>query len=317
MMMAGTATIVGGALVDVRALTLSEQGAAQAALTALGKGYGFSSGAVLDSLGTAAPGDALTIYQLGPTSRDESFTLRVGGQGLVVTGNLAAKITGLQAHEVLIGNAGNDTIDAAGGSGTVIAGGGHNKISTGGTGARVAELDIVTGAGTDNINLTSGKNWVHVGGGAKINSTTDATVFGGTGSLIFNDMGTGNDSVVAGSGHSTLRAGTGDATFVGGAHTQMFSSTGNDTFIGGRGEDAMRDMGQGHTVFQFDSAFGGGHHLVFGFSSTRDSIHLNGYSTNTFLNAVTVHGGSSFVRLQDGTTVEFVGVTHLTKSDFK
>jgi hypothetical protein len=201
-------------------------------------------------------------------------------QGVILTGDSAARIVGHAGQELLVGNnAIGDTINGGGGTGTIVSGSGTTLIK-----AMTGDFTVDSG-GVDTIFAGSGV--VNVVG------RDSATVHGGAGFTIFTDQGTSASAfkVKAGSGFT-------DAT----------SGKGSDTFVGGSGTSIFKDGGGtagGAVDFKFNEGVGGTN-IIEGFSA-RDMVTLNGFNTISQAN-VTVIGGNSFLDIQ-GTKLEFVGVS--------
>jgi Ca2+-binding RTX toxin-like protein len=258
--MAGTATIVGGAKVTL-SLDPAEYAAAQQALSTMGKGY--TQGFVLDDMGDAPVPGALNIYNVtdgdGRSHQgghnhdgDDIYHLKAGAQGIVLTGDEAATIIGRGIHEVLIGNQGNDTIDAAGGTGTVIAGDGNNLIRTGNSDG----LTIIVGKGDNTIDLQHGNDLITtLGGKQTINLTGDvkSAVIGGSGDRTINDTdnAAGGAAITVSGGHNTIytnqdtsiHATTGVEVHQSGHGTLDFVGAGDDLLYLGSGDDTVVEAG--------------------------------------------------------------------------
>ena len=254
--MAGTATIVGGEKVTL-SLDPAEYAAAQQALSAIGKGY--THGFVLDNINDAPQPGALNIYNVpdptGPGGHGHGnaiYHLDAGAQGIVLTGNEAATVLGRATQEVLIGNQGNDTINAAGGTGTVIAGDGNNLIETGNSDG----LTILVGKGHNIIDLQSGNDVVTtLGGKQTINLTGDAksAVISGSGDRTINDTSNtpGGSAITVSGGHNTIytsndlsiHATTGVEVHQSGHGTLDFAGAGNDLLYLGSGNDTVVEAG--------------------------------------------------------------------------
>ena len=189
-----------------------------------------------------------------PTVAEQSVTLGLHTQALVLAGSTDASLLGHAANryaatEMLVGNAGNDTIRGGGGAGTILSGSGANQIHTG------PGSMLVSSGGSDLIDTGSGNDTVDAYGAA--------TVFAGAGTTTFADLGTasGADKVRAGSGTTVMRSGLG-----------------NDTFIGGSGSSQMIDSGPGHVAFQFNQG-AGGNDVVTGFDAAAgDYVRVTGDS---------------------------------------
>ena len=117
-----SATIVGGQHVTLT-LNPNEYHKAKDALAAIGAGY--RSGEVLHSTADSPVPGALNVYDI-VGDEGQTYSLNPGAQGLVVDGTADVGITGHSSGpELLVGDQGNDTINAAGGNGTIIAGDGE------------------------------------------------------------------------------------------------------------------------------------------------------------------------------------------------
>jgi Ca2+-binding RTX toxin-like protein len=242
-------------------------------------------------------------------------------------------------YEVGLGN-GNDTV-YGNGSGTVTGGSGNNLFfgdSSGGSNdfnSYGSNDTIVAGAGA--VSVTSyGSNpllfggsgsLTYIGGAAGnptiVGGTGTETLFGGSGqNLTYYDAGdTTPDSTIlaAGAGNETLNAGgatNGVALAAGVGTVTMIGTSGNDIFFGGSGVATMVGSG-GTDTFQFASAGEpggqhGGTNIITDFTSS-DSFNTVGYgagAAQAALTAATVAGGNTTVKLSDGTTIEFLGITN-------
>ena len=121
------------------------------------------------------------------------------------------------------------------GTGTI--GGGFNN----GTTFKSIELfSLVTGSGSDYINISAATGSSYVSSGAG-----NDTIFGGTGS----------DSLYAGDGDDLLAGGAGNDFLTGGAGNNIFNGgTGNDTLTGGVGTDTF--VFSGNSLLSLASAIG-------------------------------------------------------------
>ncbi len=245
-------------------------------------------------------------------------------------------------YVVGLGN-GNDTV-YANGSGTVVGGSGNNYFnvgSVGGTNDLVSNGNndtIVAGAGNVTVNtfgtnpqITGGVgNLVYLGSTAGNPTITGATgtgmetLFGGAGQNITyldNSGGStpGSAILAAGSGNETLNAGgsnIGVQLAAGIGSVDMIGSKGPDTFYGGAGYATMTGNG-GNDLFVFGATpagHQGGTDIITDFNSS-DTFLLSGYGSNAAATAfadATVTGGNSFVKLSDGTSIEFLGINTTT-----
>jgi Ca2+-binding RTX toxin-like protein len=238
-----------------------------------------------------------------------------------------------------LGN-GNDTV-YANGSGTVWGGTGNNLFfgdSSGGANefnSFGSNDTIVAGAGSVSVN-TYGANPLVFGGSGSlqyiggapgnptiVGGTGTETLFGGSGQNLtyFDSSNTTPDSTIlaAGAGNETLNAGgakNGVELAAGVGTVTMIGTTGNDIFFGGSGAATMVGNG-GKDTFQFASAGEpggqhGGTNIITDFTSS-DSFNTVGYgagAAQAALNSATVAGGNTTVKLSDGTTIEFLGITN-------
>jgi len=110
-------------------------------------------------------------------------------------------------------------------------------------------------------------------------------------------------------GDNSFHAGSGDTEIVGG--------WGNDRFVAGLGDSTIMG-GPGKDVYAFIKGASGGHDIIWGFDSN-DEIVLEGYGKGAVKAAlssqVQVSGGVQ-ITLTDSTTVTFMGLSQLSKSDF-
>ncbi len=146
-------------------------------------------------------------------------------------------------------------------------------------------------------------------GGAASSATVSGAVSGwvgnnGTLTLATGDAGgmilagTGQMSVTGGAGADNFTAGTGNGNFVlgGGADTMTFGS-GNATVTGGAGVDTYH--------FRMGA---GGHDTITGFKPGTDLLKFDGFSAAAVASGV-VTGGNTLLKLTDGTTIQFTGVS--------
>jgi serralysin len=220
-------------------------------------------------------------------------------------------------NQLIVGNSGNDVINAGAGSGTIIAGNGNNVIDTLASGGGNFAIKtgngnntIVASSGNDTILTGTGNNLVVLGTGNDLayaqgndtliagagNQTLGAgngnvtmfagaghsTLIGGSGNDQFFLSGGSGNLVVAGTGHTTIQGGAGDNTFIGGnsstAKTLVFGGTGNETIFGGAGHETMYGGG-GANLFAFTAkdSLGGGNNVIGDFNTAKDHIGFLGY----------------------------------------
>ena len=343
-------TVQGGQQVQV-ALPANEIHAARRALFDAGLGAGLNSAIVYDVPGGHVPNDPnfLTVYNI-PGGVFTLPPIPAGATGaedaVVLTGSNAADITGHTGNELILGNFGNDFINAAGGSGTVIVGNGTNSIELNSPNHNGGNLHVMTGTGNDSIDM-----W---GGNVTFSSTghnTDIFANSGTNNIAAKDAvdisiknghdnitlsGSGNDTITdsgnatvtvidhgsgklhfteTGSGPVSVVAGAGDATLIGGAH-------GHDTFVGGHGHAVMTATG-GNSDFVAglgnDTMIAGGSASnIFDFShpGANGNYIIKGFTGSDTIklhagahDTVVVGPHNTFIHLGNGTTIELVGYT--------
>lgn len=122
--------------------------------------------------------------------------------------------------------------------------------------------------------------------------------------------------MAAGSGNATLLGNGGNNYFTTGSGKTSGGAGSTDTFVGGAGFDAMDAAGAKSAIFQFDSATGGGTHVIQSFDSVHDKLHLVGYDTKQVLAGARVVGGSTILTLSDHTTITLQGFSGLNAKDF-
>jgi Ca2+-binding RTX toxin-like protein len=251
-------------------------------------------------------------------------------------GNDLIGLPGGTIYDVGLGN-GNDTV-FANGSGTVTGGTGNNLIfadsaggnnivnSYGGTDTIVAGQGAVTvnTYGADPLVFGGSGQMIYVGGAAGSPTVTGGTgtetLFGGAGqNLTYTDGGntaTDVNILAAGAGNETLNAGSaqyGVQMAAGSGSVDMIGTTGNDVFYGGSGAATMTGNG-GADGFIFGNVTGqtGGTDIITDFSGA-DTFVVVGYGPNAAqaaLNAATVAGGNTVVKLTDNTTIVFLDVAN-------
>jgi Ca2+-binding RTX toxin-like protein len=297
-----------------------------------------------DSVNGASPNGPFVVAGGG--------SLFVGNQAVTYFGSAASGTVSIAAgngndlfslptgssYVVGFGN-GNDTVYAAG-TGTIVGGTGNNLFFADGPHAQnliVSEGNadtIVAGAGNVTIG-TFGTNPAIYGGSGTLTyfglaagtptvsaGTGTETLFGGPGTdmtyLDGGNTGSSTNIFAAGSGNETLNAGGathGLEIATGTGSLDAIGSKGPDTFYGGAGAATMTGNG-GSDVFVFGNTGGhtGGTDIITDFNSS-DTFILSGYGANAAATAfadATVTGGNSFVKLSDGTSIEFVGINTTT-----
>ena len=189
-----------------------------------------------------------------------------GGGGVLYTGN--APIGGIAAtgDAIFLSGVGVRYVAAGQGRDTIIASGGTNIIAVGGG----ANTVLLTGG--SNLVATEGADQIvlGVGGVAALGSSTislsgNASVYGGSGSLLLLNGG-GNsflfpqtDGVsgrITSTGSATVFGGAGGGGYYGGANGNNVMVAGEQatTLVGGGGNDALYAFGAGNDVLEANGA---------------------------------------------------------------
>jgi Ca2+-binding RTX toxin-like protein len=275
----GTATIVGGQIVST-SLDPSQDTFAQNALTALGVNY--ANGAVLTSItdpaqGHVGKGGTLNVYNIAATA-GSTYTLTNPARAVILTGTADATINGV-AHEVrqvLIGDAGNDTINTFGGRGVVMVGDGNNTINVNGGTQNIntgSGSNIINAVGTTNVSVSGGaSNRLNISGGGHdiVNSSVGLRVaISGDESV---QIRSGNDTITLGSGNDIIRD-SASATVTGGSGNLKIVDTGGLKIQAGSGRETITG--------------GAGFNQLYGSHSTTGVDYMKGGSgTNVFIGGV-------------------------------
>ncbi|GCL41923.1 beta strand repeat-containing protein [Dolichospermum planctonicum] len=240
-------------------------------------------------------------------------------------------IQGLADNDGLYGNDGNDTLEGGDGNDYLNPGDGVNAIA-GGTGSdkldlnydyntdgitinyssptngtisdgstikEVERIDLKTGSGNDNIDISAtdntrssdpyyGNTWQYNDTKVYANNGNDTVIGGSGGDEIYG--GAGNDLLTGNAGHDKLVGGEGEDILNGGAgDDELYGDDGNDTLNGGEGNDYLNG-GKG-----INSVIGG---------AGSDKLDLD-YTTNT--NNITINYSSpTNGTISDGSTIKEV-----------
>ena len=339
--MAEFVSVVGGLYATV-SLDPTEVAAAQAALKTAGKS--FTSSEVHSALNQTPAKAALNVYDINAVA-GKTYTQLAGEQVIILEGSASATLTGLANAKgnLLIGNQGDDTINATGGTGTIIVGDGNNHINiTGGSETVVTgkgtSFDTVVlnggdltigGAAHKTVSVTGGSDTISspgavnivitkaaalelLNGNDTVTASDSATVIGGASSVKFHG-GTAS-KVVAGSGHETMLGGTGASQFFASKYKagtdSMVGGSGTNLFVGGKGHDTMVSgfsKGSKSDIFEFQSSVAGGTHTITGYNASKDQIDLQGYKSTQV--TLTHSGGNTLITLSDGTHITVKAAT--------
>ena len=180
----------------------------------------------------------------------ERFVLSSLGNSLTLTDGNFTNVTG--SHVVVIGGAGNDTVDASGlsAANTVdVTGGGGTDALKGGAGNdtfrfNVGDLtgaDVVQGGGGTDTLAFLNAGTVAAASLAGVSGIEQVALAAGTNSVTLNDAFANANAAIL-----TIRGSTGDDTIDASADTStahaisVIAGTGNDTLKGGAGNDTFR-----------------------------------------------------------------------------
>jgi hypothetical protein len=250
----------------------------------------------------------------------------------------------------ITGGSGNDIINTGPGSNTVFSGTGNGVInltdtSGGDIAALLAGNTIVNAFGVNDTvyasaSIDSTTSGVVFGGSGELTflagpseSPLNIAIVGGSGSTnMFGASGTnvtfansdGTAAYIAGDGNETLNGANaaGGFSFFGNANIGE-SATSNDTVIGGSGTDNFSTGGGSETFYAGSGAaffsiadLGAGTDITINNFGAADFVNFAGLSTtdetSLLQTATTVANGNLTITLQNGTQVEFVGITDLT-----
>ena len=202
-------------------------------------------------------------------------------------------LTGSKLNDVLIGDAGANSLDGGLGDDKLIGGAGADVL-VGGAGVDVADYSASAAGVT--IDLTAGTG---VGGDAQ--GDTLATIENITGSA-FNDTvtgdanantvnaGAGNDYVDGAAGNDVLYGGDGDDTLTGNYGTdKMYGEAGNDTFLAewDEGNGDYYNGGEGADTYKIDGTIFQNYALQIDLTTGTDQYH------DTFISVENLIGGSA------------------------
>ncbi len=231
---------------------------------------------------------------IGGTGND---TMYGGGDSSLVAGSGNDVLRGgllLGAHDTLFGGAGKDVLRSVVGDSSMVAGTGHNTLY-GGSGS-----DTLVGGGHTVIHAGTGNETIYA-------DSSDAaardTVYSGSGSDLMYG-GAGNTVFRAGAGLNTIIGAGGNDTMYGGAHTSMEAGTGNATLHGGYVATAETTMvgGSGNDLM---GALLGKNEFYTG--SGNDTIWTGAGHDTVYAGATgdaTIHGGANAsLHIENTTTV--------------
>ena len=165
------------------------------------------------------------------------------------------KITGINANDMLAGNAGNDTISASKAKGAV---------------------EIYGGEDNDTLTGSAYGDWIEGGTGADVikGGKGDDTLLGGSHDLSADD---GNDTIYGGDGNDKIYGGLGDDKLYGDKGNDTINGgAGNDTIYGGKGADTI-NAGDGENTIVFSK---GGGHDTYVYENGKDTLKFDGIKSS-------------------------------------
>lgn len=200
-----------------------------------------------DDVGPSNGLSIITVDGVSSSLSNEAATVFIQGSNLADRIVIRSLDSGFAGQIQILGNDGDDFIDASrvavaltvdGGSGKdSIYGSSRSDVLLGGVGNDF----IVTGAGDDSITAAAGADQVEAGDG-------NDSILGGT----------GNDTLDGGNGNDTIAAQDNDDVLLGGDGADwLFGGTGNDQLNGGLGSDVAGGFGDFSFALVCDSVLTG------------------------------------------------------------
>ncbi len=252
-------------------------------------------------------------------------TIKTGSANATVSAGAGNNQIALGSGAVQILSTGSDVIKLGDGTASVTVGAGGSDIIVGSTNYSGSGYNLQFIGGDLSSTVRGGEGSYSIFGGAGGGSFTGGSagynsIQGGSGAVTIKGGGAG-DTLGGGTGGGKIYAGGGNETLTGGGSNILLAGgTGNDTFLVGQGDETVRG-GTGGDLFQFTNGVGGnGVTDVIQHFGANDFIHLAGFNPNAVADAVAsfqTNGISGSIKLDDGTRVILVGVTHLTDANFK
>lgn len=200
---------------------------------------------------------ATFTYANGTTGQMADVTLPFSNNVLAPDGNGGTRVTQVapanpsapivvgDGNNIVLGNVGDNTIQAGNGNDTIMTGSGNDMITAGNGNNSIMTGDgkdlVIVGNGNNTVILAAGPKEVFTGGG-------NNTIVGGSGNNIIM-AGQGNNTLYAGSGNSVVSAQNGANTLVGGVgYNELIAGNGNNNFTDGGGRADM-NAGTGSNIF--------------------------------------------------------------------
>jgi len=227
----------------------------------------------------------------GGTGGGTDPTLTVSqNNGYVHATAAATSILVTGTHDYIYGGAGGITLTASGSNTSVItAAGSPNVINMENTGH-------ITSAGSDVITTSA----YTVG----ITASGSDTIHAGAGSVSLTGLAGSTSSVVGGAGRFTYGGDGGTLDYTGAAGTAYLTLRSDAATIAfGSGATEVH-AGSGIENFVFRNGADGGWDLIAGFNPANASLTFQGF-TGSAIASETFHGGSTYLKLTDGTSVTF------------
>ena len=274
---------------------------------------------------------ALLLFESASFTNTSAYN-ETGGVYGATTVNASASLfdNGAGRSTVVGGNnaiAGSGTV--YGGTGSVTVFGGRNVVFGGNAGGNLIVStvgDTMVGGGSGDLLVGNGSGDLIVAGAGN-ETLSSAGETGGTGALLYGSSGA--DLIAAGAFFDTIVAGSGATTISGGSADPnvIYAGSGTDVIVtGGRGDFVQAGTGnasiftaQGANVVTFVNGGAGGSDVISSFKVGTDQIALRGYAGSGTMAGITssqVTGGSTVLTLADNTRITLQGVTNLGASSF-
>ena len=274
-----------------------------------------SFGAVVGS-DTIVAGSGALLVATG-NSNDTIFAGTAAGQtilgGYADSGNGANVIHGGTADLEIAVGASKDTIFAGSGNDSIYIGNGNfadDQLINGGTGP--LRVQFIGGAGSATV--VGGSGAVTVFGIGDSNITWIGGPTGGFLDAVGNVSSTGSYNASASTSNDTLFGQSGNVSITGGSGNDFLVAGVNTGSLGGAGSvvgGSTLSGGAGTDTFIFTSGLVNGGDIIKDFNAD-DFVALSGYGAGaaaTVLANATSAGGTTTLRLSDGTSISFLNTS--------
>ena len=199
------------------------------------------------------------------------------------SGNDQLYLSGTKGGLRLLGDAGNDILDASqhvGTFGVAIYGGSGDDTITGSDVDEPGRADTIDGEeGNDVINAGAGNDQIYGGEGQDIIDAGPGRdrIFGGYGQDVING-GAGDDAIFGDQGEDVINGGTGDDAINGDQGEDVINGgTGDDTIYGDQGEDVIYGDAGDDTIYGgYGTGRGTGEYDIIYGGAGNDTIYADG-----------------------------------------